>query len=133
MCMQLTTYMCHWGRIMNFTKLEESGPFLKLMRNQFKRREATPREENPESGQSKNPYTLSSYLVSLYISFFTRSDRVPPLGYESITLSFNKDYLYPTASTCAVKLTVPTIHNDYNAFKLHMDVAMTMHGGFGLV
>lgn len=67
------------------------------------------------------------------LSFFTGSDTIPPLGYASVTLNFNKDNLYPTASTCAVELTLPTMHNDFDAFKLHMDVAMTMHGGFGLV
>lgn len=57
----------------------------------------------------------------------------PPLGYASVTLNFNDEISYPTASTCAIELTLPTKHKDYTVFKEHMYVALTMHGGFGLL
>lgn len=57
---------------------------------------------------------------------------IPPCGYDSVTLNFNYEAIYPTASTCALELTIPTRHTDYNVFKQHMDVAFLMNGGFGL-
>lgn len=42
------------------------------------------------------------------ISFFTGGDCVPPLGFESAVLNFNAANPYPTASTCAINLTLPT-------------------------
>lgn len=68
----------------------------------------------------------------MILSFFTGADRVPPLGYESVVLSFNHENPYPTSSTCAVELTLPTKQQEYDTFKSHLDVAFTMHGGFGL-
>ncbi len=84
--------------------------------------------------ESNDNITAEDYVsLESILSFFTGSDTVPPLGYASVTLSFNKHNIYPTSSTCAVELTLPTIHKDFNTFKEYMDVAMTMHGGFGLV
>lgn len=70
--------------------------------------------------------------LDMVLSFFTGTDRVPPLGYPRVVLSFNHSNPYPTSSTCAVELTLPTIYQDYDTFKHHLDVAFTMHGGFGL-
>ena len=68
------------------------------------------------------------------LSFFTGADSIPPLGYESVTLNFNNEIVYPAASTCAIELTLPTMHKDYSVFKEHMHLALTtMHGGFGFV
>ena len=67
------------------------------------------------------------------LAFFTGADTIPPLGYASAVLNFNPLNLYPTASTCAVELTLPTRYAQYDQFKKQLDVAFTMHGGFGLV
>ena len=67
------------------------------------------------------------------ISFFTGGDCIPPLGFETAILNFNSTNPYPTASTCAIHLTLPTKYEDYEEYKKHMDTAFKMHGGFGLV
>ncbi len=67
------------------------------------------------------------------LSFFTGADTVPPTGYSSVTLNFNHENMYPTASTCAIELTLPTKHKDYETFRSHTITALTMHGGFGLI
>ncbi len=56
-----------------------------------------------------------------------------PSGYESAILTFNPTDPYPTASTRAIQLTLPTKYEDCYEFKKSMDVALTMHGGFGLI
>lgn len=43
---------------------------------------------------------------------------------------FNDD-VYPTASTCALEMTLPTRYNDYKEFKYRLDQVFTMHRGFG--
>ena len=65
------------------------------------------------------------------LSFFSGADSIPPQGYASAVLNFEPTNQYPTASTCAIQLTLPTKHEDYNVFKRQLDVAFTMHGGFG--
>ena len=69
----------------------------------------------------------------MILDFFTGEDCIPPIGYESVMLSFNKDLIFPTASTCAIELTLPTKHKDYDTFKHNMIIALSMHGGFGLM
>ena len=44
------------------------------------------------------------------LSCFTGADRVPPLGYACVVLSFNHKNPYPTSSTCAVERILPTRH-----------------------
>ena len=68
----------------------------------------------------------------MILVFFTGADSIPPGGYDNVIMSFNKDNPYPTASTCGLELTLPTKHQEYNDFKKSLDVAFTMHGGFGL-
>ena len=67
------------------------------------------------------------------LAFFTGADGTPPLGYSSAVLTFNPTNPYPTASTCAIQLTLPTKYSDYQEFKKHMDTAFTLYGGFGLI
>ena len=67
------------------------------------------------------------------LAFFTGADCIPPLGYTSATLTFNPTDPYPTASTCAIQLTLPTKYESFEEFKEHMNTALRMHGGFGLV
>lgn len=62
----------------------------------------------------------------------TGADSIPPLGLDHASLNFNESNAYPTASTCALELTLPTKHWTYDEFMQHFDVAFTMHGGFGL-
>ena len=74
--------------------------------------------------------TLSSIL-----SFFSGSEEVPPLGFPSPPeINFNSTNIYPTSSTCAVQLTLPTMyHSDYyKSFKNAMEIGFLCHGGFGL-
>ena len=68
----------------------------------------------------------------MILAFFTGADSIPPVGYDRVTLSFNHQNPYPTASTCGLELTLPTKYDEYNEFKRNMDVAFTMQGGFGL-
>ena len=75
----------------------------------------------------------SKISLKTILAFFTGADCIPPLGYKSATLTFNPRDPYPTASTCAIQLTLPTKYSDYDDFKSHMDTAFKMHGGFGLV
>ena len=50
------------------------------------------------------------------------------------TLEFDDDNMYPTASTCALTLVLPTkYHMDYSAFKNAMFVGLKHHGGFGAI
>ena len=63
--------------------------------------------------------------------FFTGADEIPPYGFPTEPiLHFSQDP-YPTASTCAAELTLPTIYDEYHDFKRNMRTAMEMHGGFG--
>lgn len=66
-------------------------------------------------------------------AFFTGADSIPPIGYSEVVLNFNATTPYPLSSTCALELTLPTKHEKYADFKKSLDVAFTMHGGFGLM
>lgn len=68
------------------------------------------------------------------LSFFTGASRIPPTGFDSMcTLNFSRVNVYPTASTCSLILTLPTMyHNAYDTFKEKMLFAFSKHGGFGL-
>ena len=67
------------------------------------------------------------------MTFFSGAEVVPPMGYpHDPEMNFNHDSLYPTASTCALQLTLPTCYSEYGHFKCALDTAFTMDGGFGL-
>ena len=70
--------------------------------------------------------------LKMILAFFTGADSIPPIGYNKVTMSFNGDNPYPTASTCGLELTLPTKYDEYGDFKRSLNVAFTMHGGFGL-
>lgn len=82
-------------------------------------------------------YQISeSVTLEMVLSFFTGAEEVPPNGYGPLVqpcLNFNDTQPYPTASTCAIALTLPTKYYDqpYEKFKKIMDTAMLCHGGFG--
>jgi hypothetical protein len=87
------------------------------------------------SGYNPSPISPFAGDVSLKMifSFFTGANSIPPTGYDVTPIMyFNPTSLYPTASTCALQLTIPTCHSGYDSFKQAMDVAFRMHGGFGL-
>ena len=68
------------------------------------------------------------------LSFFSGAEAVPPVGFETqASLYFSSSAVLPTASTCALSLTLPThYYNDPIAFKEKMTFAIMNHGGFGL-
>ena len=73
--------------------------------------------------------------IGMILNFFTGAESIPPCGFPpgKPVLSFNSSNPYPTASTCALELTLPTKYDDYQEFKSKMDQAFSMHGGFGLL
>ena len=82
-------------------------------------------------------YISECVTLATVLSFFTGAEEIPPNGYGTIIqphLNFNDIQPYPTASTCAIALTLPTRYYDqpYENFKKVMDTAMICHGGFGL-
>ena len=68
------------------------------------------------------------------LSFFTGAEVIPPLGFDHTpALYFNSEALFPTASTCALELCLPTrYHSSYAMFKQKASLAFKCHGGFGL-
>lgn len=80
--------------------------------------------------------TVCEGIVDLpcILNFFSGANEVPPQGFPfTPRITFNSDNIYPTASTCAVELTLPTkYHLDYQCFKNALDYGFLNHGGFGL-
>lgn len=71
--------------------------------------------------------------LEMVMKFFSASEVIPLQGYsQRPVINFNPISLYPTTSTCAFILTLPTRHSSYQPFKDAMDIGFTMHGGFGL-
>ena len=68
------------------------------------------------------------------LALFTGAECIPPTGFDTnCTLNFNSSAVYPTASTCALLLTLPTkYYEDYYHFKDKMFFGLMNHGGFGL-
>ena len=81
-----------------------------------------------EPDDDPNHLTLEEILI-----FFTGSDKIPPLGFiPSPSIAFNNDNDYPTSSTCALSLILPTKYCDYSTFKEKVTFGFQNHGGFGL-
>ena len=76
----------------------------------------------------------SMYDLSDCLSFFTGTSRIPPTGFNFMcTLNFSRVNVYPTASTCTLIPTLPTMyHNMYHTFNEKMLFAFRNHGSFGL-
>ena len=72
--------------------------------------------------------------LSTVLSFFTGADVPPPLGFHPATLKFSEVVAeFPTASSCALELTLPTKHhNNPDMFREKFVYALKHHGGFGL-
>ena len=75
----------------------------------------------------------ASVSLQMVLCFFTSADSIPPLGMKAATLNFNPKIVFPTASTCAIELTLPTALKSYEELKKNADIAFSMHGGFGLI
>lgn len=74
------------------------------------------------------PVTPEDILI-----FFTGADQPPPLGFSSTpVLLFAEDNILASASTCALRLTLPLAHKTYDSFKEAMILSIMGHGGFGL-
>ena len=67
------------------------------------------------------------------LAFFTAAEKLPPAGFDrECSLTFNPSNIYPTASTCALVLTLPTLYYDtYDTFRNKMLFAFHNNGGFG--
>ena len=53
-------------------------------------------------------------LGMIMIFFFLGADDIPPIGYiHAPVINFNPNSLYPTSSTCALQLTLPTCSSEY--------------------
>ena len=64
--------------------------------------------------------------------FFAGCKEIPPTGFsEKPTLLFDGEMVLPEASTCLLKLWLPTKHKDYATFKKWFTRGMLEHGGFG--
>ena len=82
-------------------------------------------------------YFLERVSLEDVLSFITGAEEILPGGYGWLItpqIHFSDIQPYPTASTCAIALTLPTKYYDepYDVFKKAMNTAMTCHGGFGL-
>lgn len=73
--------------------------------------------------------------LGIVLSFTTGSEMVPPLGFDHpLAIRFNNSNVFPTASTCALELTLPTKYYDQpQEFYKKISYAMKNHGGFGLL
>ena len=66
--------------------------------------------------------------------FFSGCDKVPPLGFDfDPSTTFDEGNVYPTASTCALSLVLPTRYQSYDAFKEKVTFGFKNYGGFGLL
>ena len=76
---------------------------------------------------------VGNVSLETVLSFFTGASEVPPLGFpHSPQLNFSSTSPYPTASTCAIELTLPTMYKNSTQFEESMEQAFLSHGGFGL-
>ena len=68
-----------------------------------------------------------------YLGIFSGANCIPPLGFEKHpTLSFLKDSLFATASTCDLQLRILTIHGtSYSKFKEALILSIKGNDGFG--
>ena len=68
------------------------------------------------------------------LSFFTGATRIPIGGFDcEASLNFSPDAYYPSASTCALQLALPTqYHNNEDLFKERCSFAFKNPCGFGM-
>lgn len=72
--------------------------------------------------------------MSDILVFATGADSEPPLGFpvkpKILFLHDNKSK-FPTANTCALQLKLPTLHMQYDDFKLNMNFGIGNAKSFG--
>ena len=57
---------------------------------------------------------MSNISLRYILSFFGGAERIPAVGFDAVpSLRFDLDpcAVFPTASTCAVELTLPTVYS----------------------
>ena len=76
---------------------------------------------------------IGNVSLETVMNFFSGASDVPPAGYDvDPAIYFSNENVYPTSSTCALQLTLPTCYSDFYSFKEALDTGFLMHGGFGL-
>ena len=76
--------------------------------------------------EDERKVTLGDLLV-----FFTGAEREPPLGFSPKPHLLFSDDLLASASTCSLRLTLPTQHSSYESFKEYMILSLIGNDGFG--
>ena len=77
-----------------------------------------------------NLYHAGHVSLRMVMTIFSGAEVVPPMGYpHDPELNFNPESPYPTSSTCALQLTLPTCYSEYGPFRRALDTAFTMHEG----
>ena len=76
---------------------------------------------------------LTDVTLKDVFSCFTGAETMPSFGFDSSGgLNFDKVAQFPTASTCAIQLTLPTMYFDQpRTLKEKCSYAFQNHGGFG--
>ena len=66
--------------------------------------------------------------------FFSGTDKIPLTGFTPRpSITFDQENPYPTTSTCAFSLVLPSQYRDYATFKDKVTFGVKNHGGFGLL
>ena len=77
---------------------------------------------------------VSNVLLQDILVFFTGSSNIPPPGFGTPPLlHFDHEAIYPSASTCATTLVLPTRYDSYDKFKNTMVQSLLCNGGFGVI
>ena len=62
------------------------------------------------------------------LSFFTGALHIPVTGFDDeCTLNFSCDNIFPTASTCSLTLTLPTLYHDRTIATVYLKKECSMH------
>ena len=72
-----------------------------------------------------------SMTLNSVLNFFSGAEEIPPNGFSAEAMLHFSNDPYPTASTCALELTLTTKHEKYADFKNNFTTALQTHGGFG--
>jgi len=67
------------------------------------------------------------------MALFSKSTRVPPLGFEKQPTLVFEDSMLATASTCDLVLRLPTVRSNYENFKDALILSFKSNDGFGRV
>lgn len=76
--------------------------------------------------EDERQVTLCDLLI-----FFTGAEREPPLGFSPKPELLFSDEMLASASTCSLRLTLPTQHSSYETFKEYMILSLIGNDGFG--